>query len=515
MDDPVAVGLRLKEARERAGLSQRRLAFDGCSPAYISRVEAGTRIPSPAVIADLAARLGVSDSWLATGKENRGAALLRDAEIALRLDDTDEARRLYSNALDEAVDAAGRSRALEGLADIALRTGNPRRAISLAEEALAETDDRPEERPSLAEGLARAHAANGELAPAIAVLERCVERFANDPVQFVRFSVLLGAALTDGGDFAQAERVIGGALARGREIADPYTRARLYWSESRLLQEQGSHEAAEGYARKTLETLRATEDEYAIAHVLQMLAHITLDLGRPGEALELLREGRAKIDAVGTPLEVAQYRIEEARALAALGEHGEAAALAMELTQAARRPPSARLRARVPRARAEPERVRRPCAGGGDLRARDRATREPAGLAARRHRVQGAGRAAQGAGRARAGARGSRAGASRARAGRAPARLTPCVRSGIRSRGLPIARGQTPLRTTREIRPGRAWYRSPVYRLGVHLRLALAALVLIAVLAAGSTTVVSAGGARAPRLRASCSTGPRSGRSSR
>ena len=334
MDDPVAVGLRLKEARERAGLSQRRLAFDGCSPAYISRVEAGTRTPSPAVLADLAARLGVSDSWLATGKENRAEALLRDAEIALRLDDTDEARRLYSNALDEAVDAAGRSRALEGLADIALRTGNPRRAISLAEEALAETDDRPEERPSLAEGLARAHAANGELAPAIAVLERCVERFANDPVQFVRFSVLLGAALTDGGDFAQAERVIGGALARGREIADPYTRARLYWSESRLLQEQGSHEAAEGYARKTLETLRATEDEYAIAHVLQMLAHITLDLGRPGEALELLREGRAKIDAVGTPLEVAQYRIEEARALAALGEHGEAAALAMELTQA-------------------------------------------------------------------------------------------------------------------------------------------------------------------------------------
>jgi tetratricopeptide (TPR) repeat protein len=334
VDDPAAVGGRLKEARERAGLSQRKLAFDGCSPAYVSRVEAGGRIPSPAVIAELAARLGVSESWLATGKENRVGALLRDAEIALRLDDMDEARRLFSSALDEAADADGRTRALEGLADIAFRTGNPRRAISLAEEALAATDDRPEERPSLAEMLARAHAANGELAPAIAVLERCVERFANDPVQFVRFSVLLGAAFTDGGNFAEAERVIGGALARGREIADPYTRARLYWSESRLLHEQGSHEAAEGYARKTLETLRATEDEYAIAHVLQMLAHITLDLGRPAEALELVREGRAKIDAVGTPLEIAQYRIEEARALLALGEHDAAAALAMELTQA-------------------------------------------------------------------------------------------------------------------------------------------------------------------------------------
>jgi tetratricopeptide (TPR) repeat protein len=336
VDDPAEVGRRLKEARERAGLSQRQLAYEGCSPAYISRVEAGTRTPSLHVLAELAARLGVSDSWLATGKENRVGTFLRDAEIALRLDDMDEARRLYSAALDEADDPAdpvSRSGALEGLAAIALRSGNPRRAISLAEEALSVTDERPEERPSLAESLARAHADIGELAPAIAVLERCVERFANDPVQFVRFSVLLGAALTDNGDYGQAERVIGSAIARGREVADPYTRARLYWSESRLLQEQGRHEAAEGYARKTLETLRATEDEYAIAHVLQMLAHIQIDLGRPGEALELLREGRGKIETVGTPLELAQYRIEEARALAALGEHEEAAALAMELTQ--------------------------------------------------------------------------------------------------------------------------------------------------------------------------------------
>ena len=32
-DDPVAVGLRLHQAREAAGLSQRELAFPGCSAA--------------------------------------------------------------------------------------------------------------------------------------------------------------------------------------------------------------------------------------------------------------------------------------------------------------------------------------------------------------------------------------------------------------------------------------------------------------------------------------------------
>ena len=45
VDDPVAVGQRLREAREAAGLSQRDLSFSGCSAAYISRIEAGTRIP--------------------------------------------------------------------------------------------------------------------------------------------------------------------------------------------------------------------------------------------------------------------------------------------------------------------------------------------------------------------------------------------------------------------------------------------------------------------------------------
>ena len=45
-DDPAAVGRRVYEAREAAGLSQRELAFPGCSAAYISRIERGERVPS-------------------------------------------------------------------------------------------------------------------------------------------------------------------------------------------------------------------------------------------------------------------------------------------------------------------------------------------------------------------------------------------------------------------------------------------------------------------------------------
>src|SRR4029450_8133213 len=87
VDSPSAVGERLKTAREKAGLSQRQLSFPGCSPAYISRIESGDRIPSLQLLRELGRRLGVSEDYLATGSDSRtdGAHVLVEAEVELRL----------------------------------------------------------------------------------------------------------------------------------------------------------------------------------------------------------------------------------------------------------------------------------------------------------------------------------------------------------------------------------------------------------------------------------------------
>src|SRR6186713_713953 len=69
VDDPVAVGRRLKDARLAAGLSQRQLSFPGCSAAYISRLEAGDRVPSLQLLRKLAAKLNADEQYLATGVE--------------------------------------------------------------------------------------------------------------------------------------------------------------------------------------------------------------------------------------------------------------------------------------------------------------------------------------------------------------------------------------------------------------------------------------------------------------
>src|SRR5436309_1318318 len=97
VDDPVAVGARLRRAREAAGLTQRQLAFRGCTPAYISRIERGTRIPSLQILRELGDRLGVSAEFLATGAEAATADhdVLFEAEVAARLGDKESAVAIY------------------------------------------------------------------------------------------------------------------------------------------------------------------------------------------------------------------------------------------------------------------------------------------------------------------------------------------------------------------------------------------------------------------------------------
>ncbi|HET9675684.1 MAG TPA: helix-turn-helix transcriptional regulator, partial [Gaiellaceae bacterium] len=53
------IGVRLRRLRLERGLSQRELASQGVSYAYISRIEAGTRRPSVKALRMLARKLGV------------------------------------------------------------------------------------------------------------------------------------------------------------------------------------------------------------------------------------------------------------------------------------------------------------------------------------------------------------------------------------------------------------------------------------------------------------------------
>src|ERR1700758_1822671 len=100
VDDPAAVGRPLREARHAAGLTQRQLSFEGCTAAYVSRIEAGARVPSLQILREFARRLDVDVEYLATGRpadEGLSSELL-EPEVALRLGDEERAAELYETA---------------------------------------------------------------------------------------------------------------------------------------------------------------------------------------------------------------------------------------------------------------------------------------------------------------------------------------------------------------------------------------------------------------------------------
>lgn len=101
VDDPKALGRRINERRTKLDLSQRDLSFDGCSYAYISRIEAGTRQPTDQVLAVLAARLGTTVRYLKTGQHDPVELGLADAKLELH-DLTAEERELLDHDLEQA-----------------------------------------------------------------------------------------------------------------------------------------------------------------------------------------------------------------------------------------------------------------------------------------------------------------------------------------------------------------------------------------------------------------------------
>ncbi len=330
IDDPVLLGRRLRETRLAGGQRQGDLAFVGCSIGYISRIEAGMRVPSLQVVRRLAASLGVSERWLATGEPECSSALvrLRDASIALRLEQVDEAAALYEAIADDEADTVILARAEAGLGQVAFRRGEAHDAIARIQRAFAldpTLDD-----AGAVDTLGRAYARTGDTESAVVLFRRWLDHAVadSDPVMRLRFAVLLTNALIDNGSHGEATALLARTLA-DTEGGDTVALARIYWSQSRLHALREEHEAAGRNARRAFELLETTEHTYFRAKAHLLLAFTELDAGNPGEGLALLDQGRSLLGSAATPYDLAEFDLEQARALVMIGQPDEAAALAM------------------------------------------------------------------------------------------------------------------------------------------------------------------------------------------
>lgn len=331
VDDPTAVGRRLRQARQAVGLTQRELSFEGCTAAYVSRIEAGARIPSLQILREFGKRLGVSADFLATGNaalEDLSSELL-EAEVALRLGDEQRAAELYGEARDNSDSPAALAQAKLGLGRLAAQRGDIPQAIGLLEEALGSGELAPGDASSAANALGRIYAAQSRFDEAFALFERFLAeaRRRGDKFEQVRFALLLANAYVDHGDYGRAHATLGEVLDLARQTVDPMLRAALYWSQSRVHLEQGEPDRAAEYAQLAIATLKASEQTLAAAGALLMLAYIENDRGNPEVALELVEEGEPIVATSGEDRDAAMFTVERARALSALGEGEEAVAL--------------------------------------------------------------------------------------------------------------------------------------------------------------------------------------------
>ena len=100
------IGERLKRLRKERGLSQRDLSSPGISYAYISRIEAGARVPSVKALRKIAGKLGVTVEYLEVGAPTPTERGVADAGVDFE-------------SLTEAELAVIRARAAEGAREAA------------------------------------------------------------------------------------------------------------------------------------------------------------------------------------------------------------------------------------------------------------------------------------------------------------------------------------------------------------------------------------------------------------
>ena len=332
VDSPRAVGQRLAETRRKAGLSQRQLAFEGCTPAYISRIESGERIPSLQLLRQLGERLGVSGDWLATGRDAApaGADPLQEAFLALRLGDEQTAEPILREHVDSPLPER-RARALLGLGLLAYGGGDHRETVAQIDAALALDALPPPDHAAALDLLGRALALIGDTERSIATFEdgRAWAEAVGSDSDRLRFDVLLANALVDHDSLDRAAEILAEAIRNPAAAADPLLRARVWWSQARLHTAENNPDLAARYAYRAIAVLEESEHTLYVARAHQLLAHIEIDRHHPEQALELLDTGLPLVRRAGNRYEEAVFEVERARALLQLGHHDDAASVAL------------------------------------------------------------------------------------------------------------------------------------------------------------------------------------------
>ena len=315
---------RLRDERERAGLTKTALAHPRYTVSYISQLEAGKRTPSNEALAYLAERLGVTPAFLGTGvpegEEDRLRFAIEDARLAIRDDRHDHAEIVLLQTREDAERfglSRARARAVMALGELRARTGRVREAIDLFEECI-EGDLPPREVGEAVAALGRAYRRVGDLGYAADLIESHLSRHDGGPLEpgiAADLQAVLVSIYFERGDVVRAERTAARALAAADQDVSAEIRARTYWDAARVLSEAGRWDEGLELITRARVLLEHLDDRRRLARIYNATAFLCLEADPPRtvEAAAHLDRAETILWESGSPEDLAYVMTDRGR----------------------------------------------------------------------------------------------------------------------------------------------------------------------------------------------------------
>jgi tetratricopeptide (TPR) repeat protein len=327
---------RFKQLREAAGLTRTALAVPRYTVSFVSQIEAGRRRPSAEALSYFARRLGVTETYLATGRPDaladRFRYKLESARRHLESGDSpaalDQASQLLDDIASHGLDEL-RPGALLISADALRLLGRPREAIDHYEEALESGLLTERERAIATRSLAEAYRTLGDLSYAAELIESYLRPTRSepfDPAVLADLQNALASIYFERGDIYRAERAAARALAAIEAGQSPALRAQVMWTASRVVAESGRWRDALDLANRARAIIEDLHDQRRLGLVHNACAFLCLEVDPPrtAEARRHLEIAEAILTPLAVPGDLASVYSERARLALLDGDPGDA-----------------------------------------------------------------------------------------------------------------------------------------------------------------------------------------------
>jgi tetratricopeptide (TPR) repeat protein len=351
------IGLRIREARHRAGLTQQQLAGDRYTKAYVSALETGIARPSMVALNFLSGRLNLPASHFID--EGHPAWTRLEVDMQLAAGEWLSAADGYRALLEDVNDESSRADLLRGLAEALARLDQGKETIAAASEAarLYALASRPADaalaRYWLAYGLYQSDNEPDARSLLTALLEQVRGGLHVEPDFEMRLLTSLAAVESRAGQPARALTYLEEARGLAADL-DDRRRAAFLFNLAIGYREVGDFEGAIRAGTQGMALYRAAGAIFESARIENDLALAYLATGQIDRARELASDAREQIAATGDQRWMAAVADTEAQVALAAGDTAEALRLAVDAQGYAQRSGNelARLAAMLTEARA-------------------------------------------------------------------------------------------------------------------------------------------------------------------